>query len=330
MIQAQGLCKQFRLTKKKPGLWGSVESFFSRETINKEAVSPLDLNIQPGEIVGLLGPNGAGKTTLMKMLTGIIVPTQGTLQVLGHVPAQRSRDFRRRISLVMGQKSQLWWDLPALDSFHLIRKYYEIAKPAFDQRLDELSTLLQVEAVLQVPLRKLSLGERMKVELMASLLHEPEILFLDEPTIGLDVIAQKNIRDFLAQYHARKRPTLMLTSHYMADIEALCERVLLLIEGKKRFDGPITQFEGLLGHNKIVRFSFRQPIAERSLFTPYQPNWSPEGTWVELNLAEADLSPVTVQILSQYPVSDFATAQTPVERVLESLLKQPQLLGEPQ
>ncbi len=326
-ILAKGLGKSFRVAKKKPGLKGSIQSFFHPESHAKEAVCPLDLAVRPGEIVGLLGPNGAGKTTLMKMLTGIIVPSQGELQVLGQVPAQRSRDFRKRISLVMGQKSQLWWDLPALDSFHLIRAYYEIEGLAFHRRLDELSQLLQVQGVLEIPLRKLSLGERMKVELMASLLHEPEVLFLDEPTIGLDLIAQKNIRDFLLQYHARKQPTLILTSHYMADIEALCERVVLLIEGKKRFDGSISRFEGLLGHNKIVRFSFRSPVAERDFFAPFQPTWDAEGNWVELNLAEADLSSITVEILSRFPVSDFATAQTPVERVLERLLQQPQLLA---
>ena len=326
MIQARGLYKDFRLYKKQAGLQGSIKSFFSRSYENKRAVAPLDLDIQRGEIIGLLGPNGAGKTTLMKMLTGIIVPSGGSLQVLGSQPAQRLRSFRKRISLVMGQKSQLWWDLPPMDSFNLIQSYYEIPKLEFTNRLEELSDILGVEQLLNVHVRKLSLGERMKVELMASLLHEPDVLFLDEPTIGLDLISQRNIRDFLFDYHQRKKPTLILTSHYMADIEALCKRVILIIEGEKRFDGKIERFESLLGHNKILTFNFASPIQDLSFFAPFAPSWNHEKTMVEINIPEEELREVASHILSRFPVTDFGTQKTPIERVLETLLHNPALL----
>ncbi len=328
MIHAQGVFKEFRLYKKEAGFKGSLKAFFSRQFEIKRAIAPLDLEIQRGEIIGLLGPNGAGKTTLMKMLTGIIVPSGGRLSVLGCEPAQRLKYFRQRIALVMGQKSQLWWDLPAMDSFLLIQKYYEIPPKAFKDRVEELSDLLRVSAYLNVHVRKLSLGERMKVELMASLLHEPEVLFLDEPTIGLDLLSQKNIRDFLFQYHQKRNPTLILTSHYMADIEALAQRVVLIIEGHKRFDGSINKFENLLGHNKTLNFTFAQQIKEFNFFSPYSPRWNAGGKAVEITVPEGELRQVASHILAQYPVTDFSTQKTPIERVLETLLNSPELLKE--
>ena len=327
MIHSQGLSKSFRLYKKKAGLKGSILSFFHREFETKTALSPIDLDIKKGEIIGLLGPNGAGKTTLMKMMTGIIVPTSGKIEVLGYEPEKRSRNLRKKIALVMGQKSQLWWDLPAMDSFFLIQKYYEIPDVDFHKRLKNLSNLLEVSHLLEVHVRKLSLGERMKVELMACLLHEPEIIFLDEPTIGLDLIAQQNIRKFLLDYHREKKPTLILTSHYMADIEALADRVILLIEGKKRFDGPIADFENVLGHNKTLYFTFTEPVKNRSYFEPFLPKWEHNYKRVEISLAVEQLQTVAAEILQAYQVTDFGTEKTPIERVLSELMKNPMLAG---
>jgi len=230
MIQIQALKKEFRTYRKPPGVWGSLSSLFFRKYEFNKAVDDFDLQVEPGEIVGLLGPNGAGKTTLMKMFSGIIVPSSGQVRVLGFEPWKRDRTFRQKIALVMGQKAQLDWDIPAMDSLLLLQRYYEISEGDFSKRLGNLSEILGVSQLLHIHVRKLSLGERMKMELMASLLHRPEIIFLDEPTIGLDLIAQKSIRKFLLEYHQLHKTTIILTSHYMADVEALCPRIVLIFD----------------------------------------------------------------------------------------------------
>jgi len=327
MIQAKGLCKSFKIHQKKPGFSGALSNFWNREYQMKPAISGFDLEIKPGEVIGLLGPNGAGKTTLMKMFTGIIVPSAGELTVLGKIPHHRARDFRKQIALVMGQKSQLWWDLPAMDSFLLLQRFYEIPAPLFKERLDELSELLGVQELMKVHVRKLSLGERMKLELMSSLLHNPQVIFLDEPTIGLDVVAQRNIREFLKNYREKKGTTLILTSHYMADIEALCDRVVLVSGGEKRFDGSISAFEGVLGSGKLVSFEFASNIeAKDSFFAPFKPEWNELGTSVALNIPESELREVSGKILQNYPVVDFHTEKLPIERVMTQLLDRPELL----
>ena len=216
---------------------GSVKSIFHREYQEKIAVNSFDLKIPKGKIVGLLGPNGAGKTTLMKMFTGIIVPSHGEIKIAGHSPSKREIEFRKKIALVMGQKSQLWWDIPAMDSFELLQRYYELDHAYFKKRISEMAELLNVTSLLNTHIRKLSLGERMKMELMASLLHKPEVLFLDEPTIGLDLVAQENIRAFIKNYHEKNESTIIVTSHYMADVQELCEDIVLIFNGKKGFDG---------------------------------------------------------------------------------------------
>lgn len=327
MILTRDLSKHFRTYKKAPGLKGAFTSFFSREPILRTAVNQFDLDIKEGEFIGLLGPNGAGKTTLMKMLTGIIVPSQGEVLVAGHNPSERKVEFRKQIALVMGQKAQLWWDIPAMDSFLLLQKYYEISDDKFQRKVDQLSSLLSVRDLLQVHVRKLSLGERMKMELMASLLHDPQVIFLDEPTIGLDLVAQKNIRDFLIEYHQAHRPTIVLTSHYMADVEALCSRIVLILDGKKRFDGPIEQFEDILGKEKFVTFYFQESIShEVAWLKEFEPRWDQEHRQVELRISEERLREVCTQILQSLPVSDFNTEKMPIERVLKTLMSQPEIL----
>ncbi len=330
-ILCQNLAKDFRHMHKEPGLSGSIKSFFVRNYERKPAVRDFELVIEPGEIVGLLGPNGAGKTTLMKMFTGIIVPSSGRLEVLGHVPHQREMAFRRKIALVMGQKSQLWWDIPAMDSFLLLQKYYEIPDTDFKRRLGTLTDLLDVDRLLKVHVRKLSLGERMKMELMASLLHQPEVVFLDEPTIGLDLVAQKNIRDFILAWQRDHRTTVILTSHYMADVDALCKRIVLVLAGGKRFDGPIREFESVLGKQKFVSVDFEGPVDRQlALWQGLDASWNEDSTHVELRIPEDQLRSTAAAILQQLPVTSLSMEKLPIERVMNELLVKPQLLADPQ
>jgi len=326
-ITTKALSKSFKSYKKLPGISGTIKSFFKRSDIVKKAIEPFDLEIKKGEIVALLGPNGAGKTTLMKMFTGIIVPSSGELTVLGHTPADRAKDFRKKIALVMGQKSQLWWDIPAMDSFILLQKYYEIPEAQFRTRLNQLTNLLDVEKMLHVHLRKLSLGERMKMELIASLLHSPEIIFLDEPTIGLDLIAQEKIREFIKSYHLEHQCTIIVTSHYMADVEALCSRLVLVLNGKKSFDGPLTQFSNILGSDKVVSFTFSEKQDSENLFWKNRDaTWTNNFTQVELRVAESGVREIAGAILKDFPVTDFQTQRMPIERVMKTLLNNPQFL----
>ncbi|MEZ0369338.1 MAG: ATP-binding cassette domain-containing protein, partial [Candidatus Sericytochromatia bacterium] len=235
----------------------------------------------------------------------------------------------RRIALVMGQKSQLWWDIPAMDSFLLLQKYYEIEDAAFRKRLGELTELLSVAELLRVHVRKLSLGERMKMELMACLLHQPEILFLDEPTIGLDLVAQNKIRAFILAYQREHGTTVILTSHYMADVDALCQRIVLVLGGRKRFDGGIREFEAVLGKQKYVSVDFSAPVDPGlAIWQPLDPQWNEESTRVELRIPEAQLRELGIAILQDFPVSDFSTEKLPIERVMNQLLSDPQLLPE--
>ena len=329
MIRATGLGKQFKVYHKQAGLAHSIRALFKREYEYKQAVQNFSLTVEKGEILGLLGPNGAGKTTLIKMCTGIVVPSSGSLTVLDHVPHQRSFGFRKHVALVMGQKSQLWWDLPAMDSLKLLQRYYDIDDAAFEARVADLAGRLQVESLLALHVRKLSLGERMKMELLACLLHQPEVIFLDEPTIGLDVIAQQNIRQFLKEYHQENQCTIILTSHYMADVEALCDRIVLILEGRKRFDGSRHDFEGLLGKEKFVRFSFSQAVdTTHEVWKDFYPIWNEEGTHVDLRIPDSVLRQTSVDILGAFPVQDFYTEKLPIERVMSSLLQNPELLEE--
>ena len=306
---------------------GSIRSFFKRNPVAKNAVDSFDLTINKGEIVGLLGPNGAGKTTLMKMFTGIIVPSHGELKILGSNPWERDKSFRKKMALVMGQKSQLWWDIPAMDSFLLLQKYYEVSDADFNDRIEKMSELLGVKDLLHVHVRKLSLGERMKMELMASLLHNPEVIFLDEPTIGLDLVAQENIRNFIKQYHEETQCCIVITSHYMQDVQALCDRLVLILGGKKAFDGPIEEFENVLGHEKSVSFNFTEAIdQDHELWQSLSPKWSEDGRQVDIRIPESDLRELSAKILQTFPVDDFATEKLPIERVMKELMNNPNLL----
>ena len=327
VLRAKGLSKKFISYKKEAGLIGSLRSLIKREYEEKIAVDSFSLQIDRGEIVGLLGPNGAGKTTLMKMFTGIIVPSAGSLTILGHTPADRNKDFRKNIALVMGQKFQLWWDIPAMDSFELLQRYYEISRSDFKARISTMAQILEVENLLQVHVRKLSLGERMKMELMASLLHNPQIIFLDEPTIGLDLVAQEKIREFVREYQKKTDCVIILTSHYMADVEELCKRLVLIFDGKNRYDGPTHDFYRILGDEQSVNFRFSKEISSTdNLFDGLGAKWNNERTSVELLIPRETLRERTIKIMQELPVVEFNTEKMPIEKVMKTLMKNPELL----
>ncbi len=320
-IVVNELAKKVRVVERSSGLQANIKSFFLRQYHTKEIIKPLDFSIRSGEIVGLLGPNGAGKTTVMKMLSGIMHPSAGNISVLGYVPHLRKKDFLSQIALVMGQKAQLLWDLPAMSSFRLISKYYEIPHAKFQDNVENLSSLLNVADLLYRPMRKLSLGERMKLELMAALLHDPQILFLDEPTIGLDIIAQQSIRSFLQEYHLKKGGSIILTSHYMADIEALCSRLILLIDGEKYFDGSLNDFSALASTTEQLSVGFSQPCKENDpIIAAYTPVWTQDKTGFTCSVIAADLQTLGKHIFNNYNVTHFSTKTMPIEDALNHIL----------
>jgi ABC-2 type transport system ATP-binding protein len=329
-ILCEDLHKSYQTYQKEEGLMGSIKSLLFRKTILKQALAPLDLIIQKGEILGLLGSNGAGKTTLMKMLSGIIMPTSGKVKVFGEIPFQRKNSFKKRIALAMGQKNQLWWDLPAQDSFNLLKEYYEIDEKDYRKRLGTLTEMMQVEKLLNTQVRRLSLGERMKVEIMACLLHSPELIMLDEPTIGLDVVAQERLRQFFRDYHEEHKPTIILTSHYMVDIEALCPRIVMLHEGEKLFDGDRSRLSRVFESKKRLSLKFQPGHGvpkDEPLLNEHQPHWVHENE-VQLDITLQNLREVTAKLLTQLPVCDFATEEQPFEAVMEEVMANPELLKE--
>ena len=324
MIQCSSLSKDFKIYTKKAGLKGTLSSFVKREYVLKTAVQDFDLHLDSPGLIGLLGPNGSGKTTLMKMLTGIIVPSRGSVQVLNQKPSDRKNSFKKNISLVMGNKTQLWWDIPVMDSLLLFQKYYEIEEQDFKKRVRELGDHLDSQKLFSIPVRKLSLGERMKVELMACLLHEPKIIFLDEPTIGLDIVAQKNIRLFLKEYYQTKKPLILLTSHYMADVEALCENIVLILDGVKKFEGSIESFTASLKKEKTVVFYFKDPVKDfpSALEKEFRLEWSPDRFQLKVRTPESRLKELVIPILNQFSISDFYTEKIGVEEVMDDILSQ--------
>lgn len=253
MIQVKNLNKEFKVHKKDAGFWGSVSSLFNRKYITKMALKDFNLEVAEGEIIGLIGANGAGKTTLTKILSGIIHPTCGDISVLGFNPWERDNRYRKKMAVIMGQKAQMWWDLPAMDGFLLLKEIYQIPQDEFSQTVDYLATYLNVKDQLNIQVRRLSLGERMKIELMAALIHKPKVIFLDEPTIGLDITAQKSIRSFLKKYRKEHNATMILTSHYMDDIAELCERIVILRDGKKVYDGALEKIQTEYSPNKLIK-----------------------------------------------------------------------------
>src|SRR5215218_9992655 len=265
VIDVDRLSMVYRVQKKEPGVAASIRGLVRRAHVDVRAVDEVSFTIERGELIGFLGPNGAGKTTTLKVLAGLLHPTSGQARVLGHEPFKRERAFQRRFSLVLGQKNQLWWDLPAIESFLLNKEIYGISDAEYRRTLGELSDLLELRPLLDVQVRKLSLGERMKCELAAALLHRPDVLFLDEPTIGLDVVMQQKIREFIATYRRRHQATILLTSHYMDDVKALCERVVVIDQGRLIFDGALRELARRFGDDKLLTLDLDTPVAREAL-----------------------------------------------------------------
>jgi ABC-2 type transport system ATP-binding protein len=314
-VEVRNLSKVYPVAVKDPGLKGTLRHFFSRTYRQVKAVQDVSFDIAPGEVVGFLGPNGAGKTTTLKMLTGLIYPSGGSVRVAGHVPFERHADFLQKITLVMGQKQQLIWDLPALDSLRINAAVYGLSDRQFRDRVGELTELLALEGKLTQPVRKLSLGERMKAELLAALLHQPQVLFLDEPTLGLDVNAQIGVREFLREYNQRTSATILLTSHYMADITALCQRAIVICEGQLIYDGSL---EGLLDQFapyrevKVELATARSP-SELSVYGEVGAIEGPSVRW----LVRRDALTATVaKILAEIDVVDLTVTDPPIEETI--------------
>jgi len=319
VIETASLRKVFRSVQKEPGLWGSVRGLWSRRYVEKEAVKGVDLVVGEGEMVGFLGPNGAGKTTTLKMLSGILLPTSGHLSVLGFTPFDRRAAFLRQIALVMGQKQQLWWDLPARESFLLLKEIYEIPDDAYRERVGELAEMLDITAILDTQVRKLSLGERMKCELVAALLHAPRVVFLDEPTIGLDVVSQVRIREFLKTYQERHRSTILLTSHYMQDVKELCERVVIIDQGMKVFDGPLAELVSRYSEEKLIRLTFERPVAAEEL-TPFgEAEVQGGGTQATVRVPRAESARRAGQMLATLPVADVTIDEVEADEVIRQV-----------
>jgi ABC-2 type transport system ATP-binding protein len=315
-IDISDLHKTFMVPEREAGLGASLRSLFRRRIREVRAVVGVNFQIDAGEIVGFLGPNGAGKTTTLKMLSGLLFPSDGQISVLGHVPSRRERDYLRRITLVMGNRNQLQWDLPALDSFDLQRAIYRIPDADFRRTRDEFIELMEVGALVSKPIRNLSLGERMKMEIIAALLHRPQVLFLDEPTIGLDITMQRRIRTFIAEYNQRYGATIMLTSHYMADVEALCRRIIVIHHGSVLYDGLLS---GL-----IERFAATKQLSivladANTDLSRYGEVVAAESGRITLRVPRRDAAGITAKLLADLPISDLTIEDPPIEDVIEHI-----------
>ncbi|HLD18157.1 MAG TPA: ATP-binding cassette domain-containing protein [Patescibacteria group bacterium] len=319
-ISVQHLSKTFEYYKKPEGLKGSITSLFHRVKLTKEAVKDISFEVEQGEFLGFIGPNGAGKTTTLKMLSGILTPTQGTLSVLGFNPTQRKDDFKKKISLLMGQKSALWMTLPAMETLRLLQRIYEISEGIFQKRLKEFSRLLDVQDLLQVQVRKLSLGQRMKCELMAALLHGPKVLFLDEPTIGLDIVSQKKIREFLQEYNRKEKVTILLTSHSMADIENLCGRIVVINEGQIVLDDTLKAVLRTFGSRKVVTVSFSEEVSRKDVSRLGQI-LRREPFEAEISMPADKLKERIALLVSAFPVRDFSIQDVALEEIIVGLFQ---------
>lgn len=319
-IEVTGLTKAFRTYKKQPGFAGAIKGLWRRSCEQTVAVKDIRFQINPGELVGFLGPNGAGKTTTLKMLSGLLYPTSGEARVLGYVPWHRDDGYRRQFALLLGQKNQLWWDLPARESMELNAQIYGISRREMERTVSEMSEVLSVRDKLNVSVRELSLGERTKMELIASLLHQPKVLFLDEPTIGLDVVSQQTVREFLRRYNTERKTTILLTSHYMADIQELCDRVIIIDHGTIFFDGQLNDVVDRFADSKLVTIQCEglakctpDQLAKFGQVVEQSP-----GT-IRLQVRRDRVIPVCKALLDELPVSDIDIQEIPIEEVIRRI-----------
>ncbi len=312
MIMVENLKKEFTYYKKMTGIKGSLHNIFHRESLTKEAVRDISFSVESGEMIGFLGPNGAGKTTTLKMLSGILYPTGGRIEVDGFIPWERKNEFKRRISIVMGQKNQLWWDLPASDSFYLNKCIFGVDDGSYRDIITELSELLDVKELLNVQVRRLSLGERMKMEILAALIHRPDILFLDEPTIGLDILSQKKIREFLKIYNEQWKTTVIITSHYMADIEALCDRAVIINQGQLVYDGKLADMNQVLGKRKLLSVKTSDAV-DIGAWKTFGMVREVSAAGAVLEVPQEKVKEVLNAVLSELQVDDFTVTEIPIE-----------------
>jgi ABC-2 type transport system ATP-binding protein len=317
-IVVERLSKTYFTYKRPPGVWSAVKSLFRRERHEVHAVRDISFTIEEGELVGFLGPNGAGKTTTLKMLSGIIFPTAGTARVLGYVPWERRAEMQRQIALVMGQKMQLWWDLPPYESYLLLKALYEVPDEVFERRVHELAEMLEIRHVLHTQVRRLSLGERMKCELLAALLHRPRVLFLDEPTIGLDVVSQKRIREFLRDYNQRERTTILLTSHYMQDVQELAQRVLIIHHGQLIFDDTLRALVERYSPSKALHLRLEQP-ADAETLGRFGRIVRIDGLEAVLEAPREQVSRVASEILQLLPVYDITIEEVDIDEIIRDV-----------
>lgn len=320
IIETSGLSRVYQTYKKPEGLFNSIRGFWSRKYEDKIALSPTDLKISGGQIIGLVGSNGAGKTTLLKLLCGLIHPTSGSATVLGYNPWRRQRDFLKQISILLGQKNQLWWDIPPADSFELLARIYDVPAEAAKKRVANLAEILKCSDQLHTQLRRLSLGERMKMEIIGSLLHQPKVLFLDEPTIGLDIVAQTTIRDFLSTYVKEFRPTIILTSHYMDDISQLADRLLLISRGKIVYDGTVPDFIGHAEAQQKVSIKLAQPLSKDLIFQDQVLGQS-GSEYFEFAIDSKQVGQALALILAHSQIQDMKLEQTDFEDVIHRFLE---------
>ena len=319
LINVQQLSKHFKVPVRQAGLKNAIVSLVNRQFNTVKAVDEITFQIGSGEVVGFLGPNGAGKTTTLKMLSGLLYPSGGQVKVLGYEPSRRRKDYLRLITLVMGNRNQLAWDLPALDSFDLQRAIYGIPEAQFRRTRDEFIDMLELKELVTKPVRNLSLGERMKMEIVAALLHRPRILFLDEPTTGLDVTMQRRIRAFIAEYNRKYHATVLLTSHYMADVEALCRRVIVIHHGKLLFDGALSQLVDDFSAYKTLGVTLNNGGSDLS---KYGQVLTQDGSRVTLRVPRTDVSRLTAQLLAEQNVDDLTVEDPPIEDVIEHVFAQ--------
>lgn len=318
IISVKNLTKNYKIYKKEPGFFGAVKSLYSRDYEVISAVSDISFEITEGELVGFIGPNGAGKTTTLKCLSGLLYPSEGKVEVLGFNPWKREDAFLKQISLVMGQKNQLWWDLPPIESFLLNKEIYGIPDKKFKDTLSELSTLLDVEDILKVQVRKLSLGQRMKCELIAAILHSPRVLFLDEPTIGLDVVMQKNLRDFIREFNRRYNSTVILTSHYMEDVKQLCKRVIIIDHGRLLFDGKLSDIIKKYAKEKFIKILFEKDVKREELEKFGRIHVYKLGECT-IAVNRKDTPYVVEEILKKFEVEDINIEEPDIEDVIRDV-----------
>jgi ABC-2 type transport system ATP-binding protein len=317
-ITCENLTKKYRVLKKDAGIAAGIKAIFKPQYKEVEAVKGISISVEEGELVGFLGPNGAGKTTTLKMMSGILVPSSGTVSVLGYTPWDRRPEMLRKIALVMGNKNQLWWDLPAIDSFNVLAEIYEVERPVFQKRIKELTEILDIADKLTTQVRKMSLGERMKCELVAALLHAPSVIFLDEPTIGLDVVSQKRIRDFLRELHAQEGNTILLTSHYMQDVRELCKRVIIIDNGTKVFDGALESLIAKFNEERTVQLVLDRDVSEAD-FERYGRVVSSNGPEIELAVPREQTATIVSKLLAEMQVVDVQIHEPSIEEIIRSL-----------